>query len=146
MAERSESLPDEVLEMYNLCKESLREPSVSELVISLTAFTQGVILVDALDECRDKDRLISALKQLLYSFKILLTSRPFTDVRKSLSCLSLEIIAPELDIRHYVLTRLQRNEDLDSLVTAGLRESIASQVLHRANGVLESPYSFYIVL
>ncbi|KAI9864361.1 MAG: hypothetical protein M1813_003281 [Trichoglossum hirsutum] len=135
MAERSESLPDEVLEMYNLCKESLREPSVSELVISLTAFTQGVILVDALDECRDKDRLISALKQLLYSFKILLTSRPFTDVRKSLSCLSLEIIAPELDIRHYVLTRLQRNEDLDSLVTAGLRESIASQVLHRANGV-----------
>ncbi|KAH0564763.1 hypothetical protein GP486_001846 [Trichoglossum hirsutum] len=140
MTERTESLTDEILEMYNQCKESVREPNVSELVSSLTAmstaaFSRGVILIDALDECRDRDRLLPVLKQLISSFKILLTSRPFTDIRKSLSCLSLEVIAPESDIRHYVLTRLQRNEDLDSLVTDGLRGFIASQVLHHANGV-----------
>lgn len=138
--EADEQFLTEMSEFYDRFKTNRREPNMRELMTVLKAAppstcVKKAILVDALDECKDRERLIPVLRELAATFALLVTSRPFVNLNRSLTCLKLQIIATETDLCSFIRGKLSASEDLCSLASDGLQQSIVSTIVSRANGV-----------
>ena len=120
--------------LERLCRSSI-SPSINELtqILSETArLNNGIYLVvDALDEFRDRRLLVPVLQRLSRTgLKILVTSREMPDIRDAFrSEPSLMIQASHSDLEVYIKSRLAESDLCDSMEPhADMIAAIANQV------------------
>ena len=138
--ELEEEWPQEVAALHDLYSRSRTEPTLGELTtllitVALDSRKEVTIVVDALDECMDRETLIAALGCLAKHFQIFLTSRPFIESHHSLSGTVLGVQAANSDIHTFVQRKISINEDLRSLLSDRLREEVVLKIVSRAQGV-----------
>lgn len=113
--------------LFESCGNGLRQPSKSLLMATLKAllkeFDNAFIVLDALDECADRDDLLSDIEEIMgwksNNIHILVTSRKEVDIEEALEplateqemvCIQSETIRE--DIKAYVHQRLQTDRKL----------------------------------
>lgn len=122
------------------------EQCVEEIEKICRSSANSFIIIDALDECPERDSrnieirsvLFSAIKRLSAVSKILLTGRLHIEISSDTYNLTrLEIFARDSDIREYITSRIDSNLRLRKLVDSeeSLREKILDAVTSRAAGM-----------
>ncbi|KAK6346928.1 hypothetical protein TWF696_007027 [Orbilia brochopaga] len=140
-------LPSKLEELYQtFCKER-RLPKLSDLTNLLLqtsgSFSQTYLVIDALDESdsrRHRRQLLSVLYELgkcQDSIKIFVTSRSHpADIRGAFeSGLNIKITASKSDIRDYITSRLDNDENLADLIQPKLRNEIVDHITDVADGM-----------
>jgi Cdc6-like AAA superfamily ATPase len=135
---------EKIQAFYGRCKSAGRRPSFSELSGLLQrvagTYSRVFIVLDALDECEDTERLpllseLRRLQPLLPSLKLMFTFRPHVDVTDTFTAaVTCEIRADFWDLEHYISEQLPR---LSSHVkqTAGLRDEVIQGIIKAADGM-----------
>ncbi|KAF5531520.1 hypothetical protein FPHYL_13916 [Fusarium phyllophilum] len=110
----------------------------------LSAFDRVFILIDALDECRSKDSLLSWIGRFaVENVQFLLTARPEDDIQSQTvrffghqNCLSLDKTAVNSDIKSYVRSVLDTNPRfMEKALSEELRNEICTKVGEGADGM-----------
>lgn len=127
--------------------ESVAQPSVLELsnilYDSMDEYERIYIILDALDECVDRQKLLSILQRLVYSktgnIHILVTSRSDADLEESLTPMMTAYILIESgliepDIRSYIQDQLRNNPKLKRWPQK-VQERIESALMTGAQGM-----------
>ena len=130
---------------------SKRKPSFSDILQALqsvfSAYTTTFIVVDALDECSDRDgargKLIDKLHELQAGkdVRLLFTSRSIFEItRKFDSKSTLEIHASEEDVKRFVAGRItdlpaciQNDEELQRTVQSKIVKAVNGMYVHRTH-------------
>lgn len=119
---------DSVLQdLYSSCSNGLRQPTGKVLLITLhqmmTLMGDTYIILDALDECTERDELLTDLEEIVSwkdtNFHLLTTSRKETDIEEALTPLShirdrisIQSAPVNADIRTYIHDRLRVDRKL----------------------------------
>ncbi len=89
---------------------------------ALQQYSKTIIVIDALDESRSQDLrkdLVSELRNLRPTISLLITSRPLRDIHDILGdARQIEILARSEDVKKYLDSKMQANENLRKLVDA----------------------------
>lgn len=98
------------------------------------------MIIDALDECNERERhqLLAELGKLPDSTRIMVTSRPIPNLASELlPCTQLEILARPEDIRSYVIHQISTSQSLSKFVKAdpGLQDEILDVLVQKAAGM-----------
>jgi hypothetical protein len=110
----------------------------------LSTVDRVFILIDALDECRSRDSLLSWIGRLvLENAQFLLTARPEDDIQSQTlrlfgkeNCLSLDKTAVNSDINSYVSSVLDTNPRfMEKALSEELRKDISTKVGEGADGM-----------
>lgn len=135
--------------LYEELGKQNRRPSFDDLKSLLVALcsqsSRTYIVVDALDECeanRERRLFLPVFEDLPDSTtKIFVTSRPNNeDIFQSLSRASqITITASELDLRKYIIERIDERKDFVNRVTPELKENIISAISTGASGMYYYP-------
>jgi hypothetical protein len=112
-------------ELHNDCEKGKRQPTFSELTGLLKGMLECLpptyITLDALDECTDRERLLSLLKDLTTwpgaNIHILVTSREEKDIKNVLKTLATAAVnirgsGVDADIEKYIDERLYADDKL----------------------------------
>ncbi len=134
-------------ELHDHCGNGQRTPSCTELVRALRqaieALPLAYIILDALDECRERKELLEFLKSAagwkLDNLRLLFASRRLTDIEDALNYIaarhvSLESNLVDIDIGHYVRTHLRGDRALQ-WPSDGLMEEIERCLTEGAHGM-----------
>ncbi|KAJ6257088.1 Ankyrin-3 [Drechslerella dactyloides] len=140
-------LPSKLEELYQMfCKER-RLPKLSDLTNLLLqisgSFSQTYLVIDALDESdsrRHRRQLLSVLYELgkcQDTIKIFVTSRSHpADIRSAFeNGPNIKITASKSDIRDYITSRLDNDENLADLIQPKLRNEIVDHITEVAGGM-----------
>ncbi|KAN0114628.1 Ankyrin repeat-containing domain protein [Hyaloscypha variabilis] len=131
-------------ELYESLEARRSKPAMPDLESLLHSVCQSYgttyIIIDALDECRPDQRkiLLPALRRLNNaSVKVFVTSRQHAqDIERALQGQPrIEIRATEHDLRDYVASQVEQDEDLMDLLTDDLREKMISSISSGAGGM-----------
>lgn len=140
------TIPEPLKLLFESCVNGLREPPNSALMATLKAilesFTEAFIVLDALDECTEREELLADIKEIVEwktgNLHILVASRREVDIEEALEVLisKEEILcvqsqAASNDIRIYVQQRLRTDQKL-------LRWEIYPDVQNEIEAVLTS--------
>lgn len=113
--------------LYSSCMNGERQPTYEILLQTLrqmlAGFEQIYLVIDALDECKERDELITSIEELTswkdLNLHILATSRQEKDIAESIKSISddeqricIHSTLVNADIRAYIQTRLQTDRDL----------------------------------
>jgi len=149
----SDDLPDELRQFYERCekgRESLSARSLSETCKKmLHASGRVVIILDALDECKGRNRtcLLAWLTELISSApqntQVILTSRYEHDIMTALEAsmpdnakIPLRQVEIDTDIRKYIRERLHRGPELARWhLKPEVQEEIEVELMKKANGM-----------
>jgi hypothetical protein len=123
LVERRPAIPKEVRTLYEKHRGKEIRPTCEEYVALLRSLAQECsevyVVIDALDECVDKNRgtiwngLLSQLKSSIPNLRLLCTSRDIEDIAGTLSgSTRIEIRATEADIRAYVQAQVKSEASL----------------------------------
>lgn len=122
-------------ELYNRPATGGKELTIDDIYRPLQAimgeFTSVFIVVDALDECHDPDRLVSALRQLQREsdVRLMFTSRAEVNIcRQFADDTTLKIIPDEVDFRLYVdgmMSSLPKFVQHDSRLKHEIRDTVS---------------------
>lgn len=118
-------MPAPLVQLYRMCMDGHQQPPIDSLHDTLqqilAAFDQAYIIIDALDECADRNNVLNWI-QKISSWKgarlhLLATSRPEPDIKKQLgsldpSCICLEEESNNNDIETYINWMLDTNDQL----------------------------------
>ena len=113
-----------------------------------TKYKQTYLAVDALDECEashERRLLLPVLESLPYaSTRLFVTSRPNNeDIVQTFSKANQIIIAaPTLDLREYILERMNERRDFLRRLTPELKERITATVSAGASGMYDTPFLY----
>jgi len=145
LLQKLSSIPDSVRIIYNQHKDKQTRPSVDEILKNLesviTTYSRIYIVVDALDECqlsgRCRPKFLSSVLSLQArtGARLFVTSRPIPDIEKEFkSCLSLEILASDEDIRRYLNGNMSQ---LPRFIFSKpkLQEEIKTEIVHAVEGM-----------
>lgn len=129
----------------------LGQPSFNALLSLLREmiehFQETFIIVDALDECKERENLLTILKKIadwkLAALHILVTSRKENDIEESMNMLSdeklricLEGVQANDDICAYIHDRLQTDQNLKRWQkNAEVQQEIEETLISKANGM-----------
>ncbi|KAF3921062.1 Ankyrin-3 [Arthrobotrys entomopaga] len=140
-------LPKKLEEFYQIfCKER-RLPKLSDLTNLLlqisSSFSQTYLVIDALDESdstKHRRQFLSVLYELerkQNSLRIFVTSRSHpVDIRTAFeSGPNIKITASKSDIRDYITSRLDNDENLADLIQPSLRNQIVDHITEVAGGM-----------
>lgn len=120
-------IPAALKSLFSLCLHGQRQPSLDALLDVLRQMIQdfptSFIVLDALDECTDREELLPILETIagwqLESLHVIVTSRNEADIRASMDChvvqddmVCLQSKVVDRDISSYVLHRLSTDKDL----------------------------------
>jgi hypothetical protein len=120
-------MPATLETLYNSCENGQRQPSLDTLMNVLQEiiyeFPQVFVVVDALDECTDREELMSILEMItrwqFLGLHLLVTSRKERDIESSLECLvdesniiCLQSNLVDEDIRRYVHEKISTDKNL----------------------------------
>ncbi len=132
---------------YAIHPESVPQPSFIELLTALcdsvAEFDHIFIIIDALDECVERQKLLSTVQRLLDSridkMHILVTSRSDADLEEQLTSMTtahilLESSLIEPDIRLYIQEQLYNNPELRRWPQR-VQEKIESSLMTGAQGM-----------
>ncbi|OBT73411.1 hypothetical protein VF21_08109 [Pseudogymnoascus sp. 05NY08] len=140
LAKKLTEIPEEMCALWKIYKEKKGRPSPEELLGILTLviqkyFHKVYVVLDALDECSERQILLPILHQLIDSkcASIFLTSRSEHDFQKSLSEVSIYSAAIEsadvaLDVELFVKRQIKSIESLRDL-NVDLQNEIVQQLL-----------------
>jgi len=122
---QSASTPDALENLYSRHQNGSRQPSADSLMSTLQdilqGFQQAYIVLDALDECSERDDLLSLIEEIvgwkLGTLHILATSRKEQEIEDCLSSLvsnqiNIQSTVVDADIRIHVRDRLQKDRKL----------------------------------
>lgn len=113
--------------LFSSCDNGERQPSSDDLMQTLKGlikdFHKTFIILDALDECSDRQQLLDAIDEIqtwrLSGLHLLLTSRSLTEIENALkpmthlkSRICIQSAAVDADIEIYVRHRLQTDKNL----------------------------------
>ncbi|KAK7409054.1 hypothetical protein QQX98_008758 [Neonectria punicea] len=141
------TIPDTVASLYNKCH-TARGPTfkeLSELLRSSLSGTKSFFLIDAFDECSEKEntsgRVLTELIKLhsIPGTRLLVTSRdePPTDIPDWKGMKRLKIRAADQDVRMYFDDYMSQSHDLRKHVRANhnLREEIITTISEKCQGM-----------
>lgn len=117
------AIPEEVCNLYEKHRTKGTSPSLAEYLMLLQSLAQGCsevyLVIDALDECTDKDgtsiwsSLVTELKRSVPNLRLLCTSRTISDTRGSLrDSTHVEIRVSDADIRAYIQRQVESSDRL----------------------------------
>ncbi|KFY28116.1 hypothetical protein V493_03088 [Pseudogymnoascus sp. VKM F-4281 (FW-2241)] len=151
LSEKCIKMPLALKELYVSLDEGNRQPSLDALMDvlqhMLQEFPQSYLILDALDECADRDELMEILEQIagwqVEETRILLTSRKERDIESSLDkivnreyiiCLQEKVV--DEDIRIYVHQRLSDDKKLQKWQDdAEIRQKIETALVEGSRGM-----------
>ncbi|KAF5604474.1 multiple ankyrin repeats single kh domain protein [Fusarium subglutinans] len=135
-------------ELFKSCEDGSKDPGEPQLESCIKSMLRAVdrvfILIDALDECKSRDSLLSWIGRLtVENVQFLLTARPEVDIQPQIfrffaeeNCLSLDKTAVDGDIKSYVLSVLDTNPRFtEKALSEALRKDICSKVGEGADGM-----------
>lgn len=142
LSKRSEAGMLELKDLYLFCDKGRHQPTHDELVMCLRAMVQSsattYILLDALDECRNRPELLRLILKVngwqLDNLHILVTSRREADIRGVLEMLARH----EKIISIYIQDRLSNDLDLKRWRNRpDIQERIRRNLLDKGDGMYE---------
>lgn len=144
----SSALQD-VEQLYHQCNDGAQQPGDDQVRLLLYALIKGAnqeqvyIVLDALDECRDQDKLCNFLEELVASPQhelcVLTTSRAVKNIDSSLRPIANHAIdiqsgTVDLDIDAFVRSQLETDRKLRKWPTS-VKDEIATELLKKADGM-----------
>ena len=150
---RSHSAAQELDSLYSDCANGTQQPTLDQLlslshrVLDGTDDGDTIFIIDALDECKEREKLLGLLKQI-YEQKhpklhILVTSRQELDIERSLKpmtndeariCIQSELV--QGDILTYIHDRLETDESLERFKRQPkIQEEIKEALIEKADGM-----------
>lgn len=136
--------------LYLACGSGASQPSLPLLMNTLKELVQNFpdafIILDALDECRERTRLMLTIEEMLewnsLSLHILATSREEKDIEESLSKfmnnkdrIRVQSALIEKDIRAYVRSRIRDGHELKKWQKPEVQNEIETVLMEKANGM-----------
>ena len=147
LAQLSENkVPEEVQRLYESCAHGNRDAPVSQLkeaflsITKRTAFEQHTpyLVIDALDECGDREMLMSVIMEMCQntSINLLATSRQEEDISSVLETYAIPIqtVRVDNDIKTHIRTCLKNDSKL-SKWDEGTKRTVAERLASKANGM-----------
>lgn len=136
--------------LYSACGSGASQPSSNMLKNALKDLVQNsvdtFILLDALDECKERQRLMPIIEEMakwkVPSLHMLFTSRKEKDIEESLStildeeqqiCIQSALVAD--DIRKYVRSRIRSDRDLRKWQKPEVQTEIETVLTEKAGGM-----------
>ena len=124
-------------------------PSLNEIARLLRSqveeFEEVFIVIDALDECPERDQtrklLLTEIRSLLPKVSLMVTSRNMPSIEALFRHdTHLEICAQDQDVRKFINSQLDERDELIDLLEGhrDVRSSIIPTVLEKTNGMLVS--------
>jgi hypothetical protein len=141
LVEKNETIPKEIVTLHETCQKLEKALSLNDLTKTLIEVCRDMsstfVVVDALDECSQRNRLISSLKKMKEAgIKVFCTSRPLPDLQEAFGTdLKVEIKAADSDVKSYVISRFEENEDLEALTPGDVKEKLVTKLIEQANGM-----------
>lgn len=145
LLETHDSLPPEVVSLYQLHKKYGTRPNLTQVIKllqqALSSYRLLYIVIDALDECSESSALqiVSEIRALGSHVRLLSTSRPSTSIESIFDgATRLEISAREVDIRLFLEDRLAHESRLGRHVQSdpSLKKQIIDTIIGEAQGML----------
>lgn len=122
---QSTKVPESLTDLFSHCQDGQHQPTIDALTLTLRqileTFQQVFIILDALDECNEREKLLLLLETIfnwhLDKLHILSTSRRETDIEDCLEPLvtgqiSIQSARVNSDIRIYIDERLGKDPKL----------------------------------
>ena len=140
-------LPEPLQSAYTRSRSGQEQPTVGDMKAILRQilqnFSRVYILLDALDECTDREDLLEFIEALMgwniNNFHLLATSRKENDIAKSLEplvscqlCIQSALVDP--DIRVHILERLSNDPQLKKW-PADVQKEIEDTIMRDSNGM-----------
>jgi len=138
----------EVHRLYEKCEKGRRTPTLDELTETIfTVLNKGLrvhLIVDALDECSERELLLRVIKQMLQvegDIHLLLTSRKEYDIESTLQPIVTAIVSMEdkrvdPDIRIHVEQCMREDPKLCRW-DEKIKEEIVNELVSRAKGMYD---------
>jgi hypothetical protein len=139
--------------LYSRCRFGKQQPQ-DTFELTLRQMLDGVeetfIVIDALDECKERGELLVLLENLylgaLKKLHILITSRKLPDIKQTLGYLVtceiyLQKASVDNDIHTLLSERLQNDSRLKLLPT-NVRREIEETLMHKAQGMYATHFSY----
>lgn len=147
---QSSKLSPELLTLYEHCEKGQRQPRLddlkSTLIKVLSDFSNSYIVLDALDECPERDGLLQWLEslpsQLPQSLRLLVLSRNEEDIAEELEAvanpaISIEDAVVDSDIREYVGSQLKNDKRFRAWPSA-IRDEVETVLCAKAEGMYDT--------
>lgn len=139
--------PEVLVELYARYQDGRQQPTEAELIVALKTLIESMpnvyLVVDALDECLEREDLLQLLTQIaswrLDNLHILATSRRERDIEDVLmqltsACIGLESATVDADIQVYLRTTLA-NDPRFKIWTVDELQEIKNALMQRAQGM-----------
>lgn len=136
--------------LYLACGSGALQPSLPMLMKTpkelVQSFPDAFIILDALDECKERARLMLTIEEMVewnsLSLHILVTSREEKDIEESLSKfmnnkdrIRVQSALIEEDIRAYVRSRIRNGHELKKWQKPEVQNEIETVLTEKANGM-----------
>jgi hypothetical protein len=152
---RFQYVPEVLSTLYSASQAGQKQPTSEALLTTLRNmlehFSHTYIIIDALDECKEREQLLAMMKEIFgwkFGLHILITSRKEGDIESSLGplftnrlCIQNAIV--DADIRTHVQERLLNDAKLKKW-PANVREEIETTLMSGAHGMYSGIPYFHI--
>jgi len=155
LSQQCVKVPATLEALFSSCENGQRQPSLDTLLEvlhqTMQEFPQSYIILDALDECADRDELMGILERMakwqLEKLHLLVTSRKEQDIERSLECIverqniiCLQSKVVDKDIYTYVRQRLSNDKSLRKWQNnPDVRHQIETALMKGAHGMYVYP-------
>ena len=145
------TIPTSLETIFSSCQNGRQQPSLQALLEvtqqTIQGFAQVYVVLDALDECKQRLELMDVLATVagwqLQNLHLLMTSRKERDIESSLedyvdaeNAVCLQSGAVDGDIQQYVQERLSSDKSLIKWEKdAAIRQEIEASLMHGARGM-----------
>jgi hypothetical protein len=158
-SEQYDPLPKALNDLYDQCSSGVRQPSLkclhNTLLLILDGFHHAYLIVDALDECTERSKLLDWIDEITQwrvgKLHLLATSRQERDIETRLellgpSSLCLEGESVDLDIATYLDWMLRDKQGPKAWNRDGhIRDKIKTSLLQGAQGMYGPVHTTFIV-
>ena len=140
-------IPDDLVTLSSKCQQGRQQPKTADLVETLrdiiAGFPQAYVILDALDECREQQKLLAFLAEMVgwqqAGLHILAMSRPERIIEVGLAsrvsdAINLQSDIVHVDIAAYIHENLQNDSRL-SKWPSEIRANVETSLLKGANGM-----------
>jgi hypothetical protein len=147
LSTQSKNTPEALNDLFAHCQDGQHQPTTEGLVLTLQhmlrGFNQSFIILDALDECKEREELLGLIETIinwkLEILHLLATSRRVNDIEETLTPLITDQICiqsalVDADIRIHIRERLQNDPKLRKW-PENVRMEIEKTLMEGTNGM-----------
>ena len=146
IAQHKSAITADIRQLYDRYTQQNTRPKMQEITSLLTTemkcFSRTFIVIDALDECPERDDtrgvLLAEILALSGDARILITSRYSQKIEEKFKNVPhIDILATDEDITRYVTSRIQKERSLARLVSSNqaLMEEAIKTVVEKSQGM-----------